>query len=160
MSPPDAAPGPGPASLRAWRQARGLSQADLAAAVGRSQRWIAQVEAGQAFCAPEIWRRICRVLDIAPHAIATPAPPPVVAPAPGYRPYGVRRRCGHTETIWLTAPPGGYLAAVAAQVACAACRPAGRADPGDPDYRPPPRRRGGPKGRPRRTGAAEPGRRG
>lgn len=64
MDNPESEASPVGASLRALRKARGLTLAELALAVGRSQGWISQLERGISDASISDLRRIAAVLDV------------------------------------------------------------------------------------------------
>jgi len=52
--------------VRILRQARGLTQAELAEQIGVQQSWVAKVEAGQLGPTPGRLRALCQVLSCCP----------------------------------------------------------------------------------------------
>lgn len=49
--------------VRAWRRYRGLSQAELAQAIGRSQSSLSQIESGTIECSTKMLRALATALD-------------------------------------------------------------------------------------------------
>jgi transcriptional regulator with XRE-family HTH domain len=63
-----------PLYVRAWRQYRALSQADLAELAGMTREAITRLENSQRPPRPSTIRKLAQALGIAPHELAAPPP--------------------------------------------------------------------------------------